>query len=219
MDESLDLSGIEESVHVGHSCSCGYYSRDKSNYNKHVKRCKWALEKCTAGPSPSTSTPAKKTATDKTQPERQQYICVACGKTYLSKYGLNLHVKSKHENKFKHKCTMCDKQFNQTIQYRYHCSKHLNVSMDKCPHCPTIFTSHGSLKRHLKTCSMGSGTAEQYKCDLCHASFPHKYRLVYHQRGKHQPHRYRCQGCNKTFAWRSSLKVHTQCCKSQMEDD
>ena len=37
MDESLDVSGIEESIHVAHSCECGYFTRDRSNYNRHIK--------------------------------------------------------------------------------------------------------------------------------------------------------------------------------------
>ncbi|KAH3831353.1 hypothetical protein DPMN_104616 [Dreissena polymorpha] len=52
MDESLDVSGLEERIHAVHSCQCGYYSTDKSNYNKHLKRCRWHT------PGTRTSTPA-----------------------------------------------------------------------------------------------------------------------------------------------------------------
>ena len=38
MNESLDLSGVEKSLHTVHSCECRYYSTDRSNYYKHIKR-------------------------------------------------------------------------------------------------------------------------------------------------------------------------------------
>ena len=179
-----------------------------------------ASTKQTTGPStsgdPSTS---KQTRLSATQCTRQTLMCQSCGKSYLTKYGLTLHFKAKHEESFKHQGSVCNKTFNQTIPYRYHCSRHLNVPLDKYPHCRTTLTSHGSLKQHLKTCSKGTETFQKFKCDLCNASFPHKYRLLYHQRGKHQPPRYKCHGCFKLFAWRSSLKVHMKHCKSRPTED
>ena len=201
MDESLDVSGIEESIHAAHSCECGYFTRDRSNYNRHIKKCKWH---CRLGPS--TSTPAKAIRDSPTQEEtsacpgssqqptssgskqptistaRQPFICDTCGKVFKTNYGMKLHIKSKHAMEFKHKCSMCDKTFNQTVQYRYHCSTHLNVQTDRCPHCKACFSSHGSLGRHLKTCSMNKDTFEKFTCETCGAPFPHKYRLTYHQR-------------------------------------
>ena len=217
MDESLDVSGIvEEDIQV-HSCECGYYTKDKSNYNKHAKKCKWH--------GPSTSTPAKQApSTSTSQDETSQastsgkaprsYMCDACGKHCKTNYGLRLHIKSKHERNFKHECSMCKKTFNQTVQYRYHCSTHLKVQIDKCPHCKDSFSSHGSLARHLKTCSSNKDSFQTFKCNQCSASFPHKNRLRYHQRGKHGEKRYTCEGCNKAFAWRSSLSVHRRHCPS-----
>ena len=230
MNESLDLSGVEESVHTVHSCECGYYSTDRSNYNKHIKRCKWHA-------GPSTSTPRKPnnqtkassstrvndvSGKDQTHvalptPAKQVYMCDTCGNNYKTKYGLTLHIKSKHEGNFKHQCSMCQKTFNQSVQYRYHCSKHLKVPMDKCPHCKETFSSHGSLGRHLKTCPNNKDSFEKFYCDMCDASFPHKYSLRYHQRGKHGEKRYTCEGCNRRFGWRSSLKVHQKHCPSTLQ--
>ena len=218
------MSGFEGSIHVGHSCVCGYYTADKSNYNKHVKRCKWHLQSASVGPGVSTLPKPKSPSMAQTQAKTSStptkgklYMCEACGKSYKSKYGLKLHIKSKHEKTFKHRCSVCNKAFNQTVQYRYHCLKHLNVAMDKCPHCELSFSSQGSLRRHLKTCKNNTEFYERFKCDLCNASFPHKHTLRYHQRGKHQPNRYACQGCSKVFAWRSSLNVHKKYCKSAWE--
>ena len=79
-------------------------------------------------------------------------MCHTYGKNHKTKYGLNLSIKSKHQGSFKHQCSLCNKTFNQTVQYRYHCSKHLNVQIYKCTYCKMTFSSHGSLERHMKTC-------------------------------------------------------------------
>ncbi|KAH3822431.1 hypothetical protein DPMN_124209 [Dreissena polymorpha] len=227
MDESLDVSGFADSIHTVHSCQCGYYSTDKSNYNKHVKRCRWH----TLGPR--TSTPVKQNtiaqaSTSASVGEVQPQTCMVpipskpllmyetCGKNYKTKYGLNLHIKSKHSNNFKHRCSLCEKACNQSVQYRFHCTTHLKVSIDKCPHCKLSFSSNGSLSRHLKTCINNKESFERFKCDKCDATFPHGYRLRYNQRGKHEEKRYTCEGCSKTFAWRSSLKVHYKHCPSNV---
>ena len=141
-------------------------------------------------------------------PAKQVYMCDTCSNNYKTKYGLTLHIKSKQEGNFKHQCSMCQKTFYQSVQYRYHCSKHLKVAMDKCPHCKETFSAHGSLGRHLKTCPSNKDSFEKFYCDMCYASFAHKYNLRYHQRGKHGEKRYTCECCNKRFGWRCSLKVH-----------
>ena len=274
-------------THKLHSCNCGYYTADRSNYNKHIKKCKWmsptksivrqsaksakqhsqthapkkqsptqALKSYSPTKSPSAirkghapteslnrysqlkldqqisvqpgsqnasatpeaNTPTKAQTATKTQTnegstkDRQGFICEICGKPYNSKYGLSLHRKTKHEGKFKHKCLLCNKTFNQTMQYRSHCATHLDVPLSRCEHCNRPFSSHGSLARHLKTCKKSSVPLEQFTCDTCGAYFHRIDGLLAHQQGKHQPHRYTCEGCKKTFAWRSSLKIHKKNC-------
>ena len=210
MEEALGISAIEENIHVKHLCECGYYTADKSNYNKHKKRCKLQAKTWQSDAGLSLSTGA--TSKSRESGERQKYMCDFCGKTFLSKYGMKLHVKTQHEKNFKHTCSVCNKTFNQTIQFRYHYSKHLQVPIEKCELCKRAFTSHGSLNRHLKICKSNPASYEKFRCNVCDMSFSDRHRLHEHQRGKHLPPRYTCNICNKTFSWRSSLKVHKKTC-------
>lgn len=208
--QSLDLSGIEEiveTVRTEHTCElCNYKTADKSNFNKHLRTHGDQVQA-----SEMTSTPMK--GTDDTA-RLNEYICDQCGKTYKSKYGLKIHRKTKHELTYKHLCQICGKGYNQTIQYRFHCSQHLEIVADKCRFCHTEFVAPGSLTRHLKICESNKSQTDKtsYTCDICQATFKYKQHLNCHVKGKHQPPRYECKECGKRFAWRSSLKAHRSRC-------
>ena len=211
MDLSLDLSAVveEESFNEPaesntHQCSeCPYTSKFKHNVTRHEKLHKTT---CTA---PKSSTPMK-VATEVPTQAAKHHICDQCAKVFKTKYGLNLHRKSKHENAFKFQCQMCGKGFNQAIQYRGHCATHLNVPVEKCQHCSKEFQAPGSLKKHLRICTDNPSHEEstQFVCDVCSSSFTTKDGLKYHQKGKHQPPKYQCDKCLKSYAWRSSLRAH-----------
>ena len=207
LDQSFEISPLEESRHLHHVCDhCSYSTADKSNFNKHIRR---HTAKIVAVTDTATSSVSKAKISNKDEhqgDDSDTHLCQICGKTFKSKFGLSLHIKNKHTFSFKHQCKLCDKGFNQTVQYRYHCSSHFQVPLDKCSFCKTEFTSHGSLKRHLET---GNNIkANTFVCDVCQSSFPQKYRLNDHIKGKHQLPRYSCEVCGKKFGWRSSLKFH-----------
>ena len=151
--------------------------------NKHS--CKAAYQFAQASTSTSVGEVQQQTCKDLIS-SKPLLMCETCGKNYKTKYGLNLHIKSKHSNSFKNKCSLCEKTFNQSVQYRFHCATHLKVSIDKCAHCKSSFSSHGSLSRHLKTCIKNKDSFERFKCDKCDATFPHWYRLPYPERGKQE---------------------------------
>ena len=166
-------------LHTVHSCECGYFSTDRSYYNKHIKRCNWhagpstsTLRKPNTQPKAGSSTAVNDVSgNDQTYialptPAKQIYMFDTCGKNYKNKYGLTLHIKSKHEENFKDQCSMCQKTVNQSVQYMYHCSEHLKVLIDKCPQCKETFSSHGSLGWHLKTCASNKGSFKMFYCDM-----------------------------------------------------
>lgn len=92
------------------------------------------------------SASGSKRKSDQDLGEQKIYLCAQCGKMFKSISGLSLHLKNKHS------CQICNKGFNHSVQYRYHCASHLKVSLDKCTFCKAEFTSHGSLKRYLQLC-------------------------------------------------------------------
>ena len=129
----------------------GYSTNDRSNYRRHTKTHIAVTATCT-------STPHKDEA-DQDVPA-STCICEHCGKEFKSKFGLRLHVKNKHEMTFKHTCNMCGKGFNQTVQYKFHCSQHLQFSLNKCSGCKVEFFSPGSLQRHRKSCTSICGAKD-----------------------------------------------------------
>jgi DNA-directed RNA polymerase subunit RPC12/RpoP len=122
--------------------------------------------------------------------ESTWYICPHCGKQFRSKFGLTLHEKNKHDKSFKHICNMCQKGFNQSVQYRFHLSSHMKVLLEKCMFCKEEFMSHGSLKRHLTTCQIID--KDKFVCDICQSFFIRKDRLQEPIQGKHNEPKYLC---------------------------
>ena len=214
MDESLDISAIEETMHDPneYGCSeCRYKTQFKQNLKRHKKIHLQNLPKSSTPIKPPTATPTcTATSTISSAESHKKHICDQCAKEFSTKYGLTLHKKNKHDNVFKFICQICQKGFNQATQYRFHCANHLNVSFEKCLHCKKEFRSPGCLKKHLSVCKDNPDHQDvgKFVCHVCSASFSAKHSLSYHRQGKHQPPRYQCKECPKAYAWRSSLRAH-----------
>jgi len=191
MDESFYVPAVTATLHTCDICS--YETNDKSNFRKHVKRRH-------TGPT--------------NQPPPDSLICDTCGKMYKTKYGLDLHNKNKHSLQYKHVCNVCQKGYNQKVQFRFHIASHAKLPLNKCRFCKVEFYSHGSLKRHLESCQ---GKDHRFVCDVCQLTFTRRYQLVEHVRGKHEAPRYVCPyKCGKRFNWRSSVKHHSKICANIM---
>ena len=231
MEESLDISAIEEAKEF--QCKkCPYRSRFKHNVTRHEKlhmktgpRSSTQLKQSAPVPSSSATQPslsAMQPSSSATQPSSsalqmtKKHICDQCGKQFQTKYGLNLHISNKHDKIFKYMCQMCQKGFNQAIQYRCHCAKHLKVSLQRCSYCGKDFRSPGCLKEHVLICKENPNHVDaQFVCPVCSSSFSTRCSLQYHKRGKHQPPKYHCSKCWKSYAWRSSLRAHLKIAHSK----
>ena len=92
---SFEATPLEESINTvgkSHLCDCGYATIDKSNFNKHMKRCSQStLAVAPAPDGPSTS---------------GTHVCDQCGKSFRSRFGMSLHIKNKHLEEFKYECTL-----------------------------------------------------------------------------------------------------------------
>ena len=201
--QSIDVSAVEEEAQF--ECECGYSTKKRYNFKRHTKTH-------VAFSPAQTSTPKKEevspTQTSAPQKEKVSVVCEHCGSMFKTKYGLKLHVKNKHEMSFKHTCRLCGKGYNQTQQYRSHCSQHLNTAIQQCPDSKVEFFSHNSLKRHQQICTANNERLHGFHCHLCVATFPINERLQEHIKGKHQEARYVCSKCGKRYGWRSSLQAH-----------
>lgn len=182
MDESLDISPIEEDLlYVCKDCT--YSKKDENNYKKHLKRHQ----------RQKTNTPKQYKNTH----VRNMHICEYCGRRFRTRFGLSLHRKNTHSLKFKHVCTICGKDFNQSLQYKYYVSNHIDVPWKKCQYCRVEMKAPGSLARHLEICRGKLLASDTFNCWVSGVSLPMKYTFQEPIRDKHgKTHRYRCS-CGK----------------------
>ena len=139
-----------------------------------------------------------------------KHICDQCVKGFRAKYGITLNKKNKHDNVFEFMCQICQKGFNQAIQYGFHLANQINVSFEKCSFRRKEFRSPGCLKKHLLVCKDNPDHVHVGKlvCLVCSASFLAKQSLTFLRQGKHQPPKCKCKECPKACAWRSSIRAH-----------
>ena len=149
---------------------------------------------------------AKAPKVDK-QDSKQMHMCHSCGKTFLSKTGLNGHIKSKHLLQFRFKCEKCAKGFVSLYNYRGHMASHDKVFEQKCPKCPVTFRHRSTLLQHIKA---GHNEKMEFKCneDGCTEVFHSARVRREHIRAIHEEKVYTCSKCNSSFKWRSSLSFH-----------
>jgi len=107
---------LDEDVKILHSCdSCSYQSQYRQNLNRHKK-----TQHQLGGDH---------------EVNVKSYVCDQCGKTYKTKYGLTLHIKSIHQRIFKFQCQICQKGFSQSANYKGHLASHDTVLKLKCDQC------------------------------------------------------------------------------------
>ena len=147
----------------------------------------------------------------------KNYLCNRCGKKFGSKYGLDLHQKSVHDETFRFECQFCSRKFNSLSNFNSHKAGHDPSLREKCPDCKATFQSRRSLLRH--TCK-GSGLTKKEPpivqkciCSECGAEFKSKDTLLEHQRRVHENQPLFCLKCFKQFKWRSSLHYHVKKCE------
>ena len=141
----------------------------------------------------------------------KHFICEFCGKQYNKKYSLSVHRKLKHLKTFRFICSRCDQGFMQLWAYRGHLAKHHKALKSKCDSCGKTFTYKINMLTHQKRCKFSASeppTPDQHICSVCRASFMTVKNLRDHQKGQHEDRRFKCDGCGRTFKWRSSLAYH-----------
>jgi transcription elongation factor Elf1 len=97
------------------------------------------------------------------------HICDQCRKSFRSRYGMQVHAKIKHQQKFRFTCAVCNKGFHHLWNFRGHLSSH-QVS---CETCGKAFNYESSLTMHKKHCKSNGSDGNnnsidsEFVCDLC----------------------------------------------------
>ena len=71
--------------------------------------------------------------------EGHTFICDKCGAQFLSKTGLQGHIKVQHNKEHRHTCITCGQHFEVKQDFLSHVSKHYNMNNYSCKKCSTKF--------------------------------------------------------------------------------
>ncbi|XP_070582171.1 oocyte zinc finger protein XlCOF22-like [Ptychodera flava] len=106
------------------------------------------------------------------------FICEKCGKGFLSKILLNLHLKKTHSD-YSVQCEVCGKQFKHQSKLQTHLKFH-NKSINqlhRCELCPRKFTTISKVKIHMRS---AHSFERPYQCQFCEYSCKLKGNLTKH---------------------------------------
>ena len=206
MDRSFEIVPVEESIEkvvTTFSCNkCSFTTKYKTSLKRHQYRH------------------VKNTLCD-VNTNQISHICDQCGKSFRSRYGMQVHTKIKHQQKFRFTCAVCNKVFHHLWNFRGHLSRHHSALKVTCETCGKAFNYKSSLTMHKKHCKSNGSDGNnnsidsEFVCDLCNNSLKTKKNLQDHSRGAHGGRQFHCSTCGKTFKWRSSLSYHTKHVKHQ----
>ncbi|KAK3511829.1 hypothetical protein QTP70_024843 [Hemibagrus guttatus] len=141
---------------------------------------------------------------------KTDFTCPECGKTFLRRNGLTLHMKS-HQKQNAHTCSTCKVAFPQKNLLRTHkClppGKTLAKTADmrfRCEVCGKYFHSKANLKVHYAV-----HTGERpHTCSFCGRGFSQKGNLTTHERIHKGERPYICTICGKSFTQKGNLTHH-----------
>lgn len=141
---------------------------------------------------------------------KMDFTCPECGKTFLRRNGLTLHMKS-HQKQNAHACCTCKVVFPQKNLLRTHKCVPLEKTPAKtadmrfrCELCGKYFHSRANLKVHYVV-----HTGERpHTCSFCGRGFSQKGNLTTHERIHKGERPYVCTICGKSFTQKGNLTHH-----------
>ncbi|XP_053685738.1 zinc finger protein OZF-like [Sabethes cyaneus] len=107
------------------------------------------------------------------------FVC-HCGLAFAQQSGLNLHIRSKHENQRCHQCGICRKSFAQSSHLKHHELIHSNRKEHECTVCKHRFRVKSNLVAHMRI-----HRRHPYCCSDCGREFVQAAKLEQHMRKEH----------------------------------
>ena len=151
------------------------------------------------------------------------FACEVCEKTFITKIGLNNHMKFKHTENFEQNvCDICEAKFKHEKYLKAH-KLHVHGLDQKtedywqdiprkvyeCETCNTKFMRKADLKVHMQSKHIKS-PEDIFKCDKCNAEFKYNKNLKRHWLEKHgkEMNNFNCPDCGKVFIHKRNMERH-----------
>lgn len=143
----------------------------------------------------------------KIRPKKLSRNCDACGKSFLQKQSLELHMKT-HMKYNLYQCELCPRGFKYVTSLYIHQKTHDKKAFGlKCEYCNDYYaTSRQQLENHVRS---KHGKEKPFSCSFCCKQFATKQTCDIHV-NKNHTHYYKCQNCSKSCGSARDLEVHLE---------
>ena len=136
--------------------------------------------------------------------EDGRHVCGACGRTLVSQWGLDAHIKTVHGRKL-FKCEFCHKAFGR----RDHLVNHTNsihTGSKECSQCGAMCKGKDGLMKHVK--EMHPAAPPTFPCNVCGKKFPTDDNCRVHYQQMHGE--VKCSECHMVCVGTEGLKGHVK---------